>query len=683
VAGAVALLAACGVLGGCTGSGQRPATTTPMALRLVAFDSCAQTLASLKKEAAAQVGPYGWQGDGSMLASMPQALGARLADGGQGNKLGAAPSAARVAAPGVPAEQHSTTNNQEAGVDEPDLVKTDGHRLVTIAGGQLRLVDLDRRRLQGTLRLPTVAADQLLLYGDRALVLASGNQVWDDAARPWTMRAASRLLLVDLAGPPRLLGNLALDGQQVDTRQVGSTARVVLRSAPHLPFVYPGPKLPPGAATRENRRILARSVVADWLPRYELEQGGTRRSGQLVGCTDVRHPDHYTGTSALTVLTVDLSRPLSTEDTVSVMADGDTVYATGSSLYVAARQWRPFRGGVPVPGVPGVPGGGAPPDTTAAVRTEVHKFDMSEPGRPRYIASGTVTGEVLNQFALSEHDGYLRVATTTGAGTGCCIDGSGSGGSDSSANAVVVLAQRGTSLTEVGRVDGLGKGERVYGVRFLGPVGYVVTFRQTDPLYTLDLSDPRHPRAVGELKINGYSAYLHPAGDGRLIGVGQDATDTGRRTGTQVSLFDIADPAHPRRLSQVQMVAGWSEAENDHHAFLYWPATGLVVVPVSRSGGLPVASGGDMLPPVPGPTEPSVGPTSGALVLRLHGETLPQVGAVSHPASRSHGVVAQPLDSAEVRRALVVGDTLWTASAAGVMASNQDTLGRLAWIPFS
>src|SRR5262249_27258747 len=130
-------------------------------------------------------------------------------------------------------------------------------------------------------------------------------------------------------------------------------------------------------------------------------------------------------------------------------------------------------------------------------------------------------------------------------------------------------------LHEVGHVGGLGKGERIYGVRFVGPAGYVVTFRQTDPLYVVDLRDPATPRVAGELKINGYSAYLHPAGNGRLIGVGRSADDKGRATGMQVSLFDVADPTRPARIAQYVLPGGYTEAEYDPHAFLYWQPTGL------------------------------------------------------------------------------------------------------------
>ena len=139
-------------------------------------------------------------------------------------------------------------------------------------------------------------------------------------------------------------------------------------------------------------------------------------------------------------------------------------------------------------------------------------------------------GDLLNQFSLSEHDGALRAATTEDSGA-------------TTQSHVTVLETRGGRLEKIGQVSGLGQGERIYAVRFIEDRGYVVTFRQTDPLYTLDLADPAHPRVRGELKILGYSSYLHPVGEHELLGIGQDATAEGIRQGTQLSLFDVADPA--------------------------------------------------------------------------------------------------------------------------------------------
>ncbi len=134
-------------------------------------------------------------------------------------------------------------------------------------------------------------------------------------------------------------------------------------------------------------------------------------------------------------------------------------------------------------------------------------------------------------------------------------------------------------------MDGLGRGEQIYAVRFIEDVGFVVTFRQTDPLYTLDLSDPRRPRVLGELKIRGYSAYLHPLGGDLLLGVGQDATAQGATLGTQLSLFDVSNLRRPSRRQQRSVGSGSSsQVEYDHHAFLWWAPSELAVLPVQEYG---------------------------------------------------------------------------------------------------
>ena len=180
---------------------------------------------------------------------------------------------------------------------------------------------------------------------------------------------------------------------------------------------------------------------------------------------------------------------------------------------------------------------------------------------------------------MSEHDGHLRVATTKGDPWQ-----SGDGESES---LISVLETEDEELEVVGKVGGLGRGEQIYAVRFLGDAGYVVTFEQTDPLYVVDLSDPTAPETTGELKIPGYSAYLHPVGDGQLLGIGQSGTAEGMLTGSQASLFDVADGANPERTAKLDLASGqWSHSaiESDHHAFLYWADERLAVAPVESYG---------------------------------------------------------------------------------------------------
>ncbi|HET8680763.1 MAG TPA: beta-propeller domain-containing protein [Micromonosporaceae bacterium] len=653
---AAGLVLSTGCSGGPDGATFRDPAVPAGSFQLVSFTSCDDALDRLKEAAKQYVGAWGIGGRRDFRANggaVDQAEDAAAAPAAPDSKAGAPGAGSTGSAPG-----YSGTNTHEAGVDEPDLVKTDGRRIVTVSQGVLRVVDAAGRRIAGELNLQRNTADpvhwggaDLLLHGDRALVLvAGGYRGWPggpgvvedmpDRPQPGTFApdgiAGPRLLLVDLAGEPRLLGSYTVDGSLVDARQVGAVVRVVVRSAPRLAFPTGNGDRSDAERVAANRAVIDKAGPDDWLPRYQIQQGGRTTTGR-VGCDAVSRPAQYTGASMVTVLSFDLGdASLHSGDPVTVVADGDTVYSNGTSLYVANDQrWR----AVPV----NATGGGKP--VRVEERTELYKFDTAGSGRPRHVASGSVPGWLLNQYSLSEWDGHLRVATTTGQPT--------ERGAPSS-SAVHVLAQRGRSLVETGKVTGLGKGERIYAVRFVGPVGYVVTFRQTDPLYTLDLGDPRSPRTIGELKITGYSAYLHPAGDGRLIGIGQEATAQGRVQGTQVSLFDVSDLARPARLAQYHARYGHSEAEFDPHAFLYWPRTGLLVVPLnvySRGGG-----------------------EAGALVLQVSGSNITEIGLVSHAGGAA---------GAQIRRSLMIDDVLWTVSEAGAKASDARTLATLGWLPFS
>jgi hypothetical protein len=151
---------------------------------------------------------------------------------------------------------------------------------------------------------------------------------------------------------------------------------------------------------------------------------------------------------------------------------------------------------------------------------------------------------------------------------------------DTSESFVTVLQERNGELEQIGRVGEMGRGERIFSVRFIGDAAYVVTFRQVDPFYVVDLSDPEAPKVAGELKIAGYSGYLHPIGPDRIIGIGQDATVDGFTTGAKATMFDVSDPTNPRALGSWTMEGGYSDVEWDHLAFLYWSPESVAVLPV-------------------------------------------------------------------------------------------------------
>ncbi|HWH28887.1 MAG TPA: beta-propeller domain-containing protein, partial [Mycobacteriales bacterium] len=379
-----------------------------------------------------------------------------------------------------------------------------------------------------------------------------------------------RLVLVDLADPaaPRVVETLDLDGRYVSARLVGGTVRLVTASSPQVPVAHP---TEPGtgaerAAAEVNRDAAASVEVEDVLPTGVRRDGSGRElsSAPVVECADVqRAADQPHGVSTLVVTTLRPSTGLAPLDSTAVTTDGDLVYASADRLYVTTSRW-----GTVAPAASDIAGAPAPaPDE---VTTQVHAFDTSAPDATAYVGSGSVRGWVYGRWAFSEHDGHLRVATTLQPPWG---------EEAATSSSVVVLAEEGDRLVERGRVDGLGPGERIYAVRYFGDIATVVTFRETDPLYVLDLADPARPRVLGELKIPGFSTYLHPVGDDRLLGVGQDADATGRVTGFQLSLFDLRDLSKPVQVDRLSLGEGWSSVSEDSRAFGYDPQRRLAVLP--------------------------------------------------------------------------------------------------------
>jgi uncharacterized secreted protein with C-terminal beta-propeller domain len=585
-------------------------------MALAGYDTCTAMRDALRKQTAQHVTAWGLdQGGGRAYDS----VGVALPAAGQKTVDSAAGSDAGSAAPA-----HSTTNDQEAGADEPDIVKTDGRRVVSVSGGVLRVVDTATRKVTGTLDLRAYAgaqSAQLLVAGDRALVIL-GQQyalyaMADYGSRPYGGGAptdGSTFLLVDLAADPAIVSTLHTDGGYVDARLIGGVARVVVASRPAIAFPQPADDGSTGsehAAREANRRVVQHAPLSAWLPSYQTTAGGRTVTHQ-VPCDRVSHPVHYTGESMVTVYSFDPAASLDDPHPIAVAADASTVYATTGNLYVAS---------------------------TDGNRTQLHRFYVGGAGAPRYVGSGSVPGWLLDSYSLSEYDGQLRVVTSS---------------ERQRATALYVLDA--DTLRRRGEVTGLGAGENLHAVRFLGPLAYVVTFESVDPLFVLDLADPDHPVKSGELTVTGYSDYLHPTSSGRLLGVGQDIDDRQRVNGLQVSLFDVTDPAKPARLDNVVRRHTPSESPLDPHAFLYWPATRTAVIPIDSWDR---------------------GQSGAALVVRVGSDHLTVQGTLRNPA-----VTTQGYDTG-IQRTLVIGGDVWTMSSSGLLVSDLKTLDRQGWVAFS
>ena len=536
--------------------------------------SCEELLDWYVDGAEELVTPWGWSGG---LMDVGGAWRTFARDGvAELKSLGAGAAASTDAGGMTNATQSGTgTNVQEAGVDEPDVAKSDGRLLARVERTgrttDLVLADVTGETVEETARidLPDVVDPELLLVGD-SVVVVGGDQEADGSP-------GTRILRVDVSDldEPTVTDTLTVDAELLSARQHGTTVRWVTRTGlPDLDFARPGRRA--GSQDRALERNLERvrgTEVDDWLPHVTtFAEDGTATTERLVECDEVAlpgSPGEADGTTPGTVAVVGLDAStrlagLGDADAVGVAVGTDLVYASTDRLYLATSGaptgccWTVDRA---LPGGPsGWPVGGW------SGTSEVHELELAGTAAT-YVASGEVDGTIRDRWSMDEHDGVLRVAVGPSSETG-------------DFSSIVTLRRDGGRLQEIGRVDRIGPREEIEAVRWFGDLALVVTFRRVDPLYTVDLSDQTAPRVVGELKVPGYSAYLHPLGPHRLLGLGEGPV-AGRRWGAQTSLFDLADLAAPRRLDVLDHRVGTRHvAATDPRAFTWLPGqrTGLSVV---------------------------------------------------------------------------------------------------------
>ena len=539
---------------------------------LTSYDSCeaydAAHVDAIARQLAQQNHYYGYDYWGMGLVA------------GDRSSAEAAPSVGTSSSGGP--SSHTTTNVQEQGVDELDFVKTDGHFVYTLNGTELAIVKswpADSAEKVGAVSIDGQPSS-LFLDGDRVVVM---SRLYDQGG--WGYNAGTRATVIDVTdrAQPRVIRTLDMQGTMAQGRLIDGEAYFVLNSTVTVPqelwaITYDGrlelPAFDPStgetwASSIEARTDVLRPLVAEYVRDQDrssrlvgyvdAQPGWMPRTGTVLGCDDVFTDGGQQQSGLLTVVKVDLHDPTKVPSGSAVSGSGWTVYASTDSLYVAQNGggwwgWGWGWGGAWDPG------------------TELHKFDLRG-DKPEYRASGEIGGWLLNQFAMSEHEGNLRVAATDEDWWW----GSGNNGAGSS---VTVLRDNGEGrLVQTGRVEGIAPGEQIYGVRFDGDRGYVVTFRQIDPLHVIDLSDPSEPTVRGELEIPGYSSYLHPMEGGYLLAVGMDGDMSGRLSGLKVSIFDVRNMDRPWEIQKFTVRGdwSWSEAMHDHHAFTY--ADGVLSIP--------------------------------------------------------------------------------------------------------
>lgn len=515
----------------------------------------------------------------------------------------------------VSSELTGGTNVQVDGVDEGDIIKSDGSYLYGIRDHDLFIVDIrDPQQLQIASRLTldsNTNPSEIYLSGNRLTLVSqkygfvimpmmsatSDPGAGDALSRmiaPWPAYSPEvQISVYDISdrGMPVLLETTSLDGSLINSRAVGSVVYVVTQDGAGLPVpethceqVDPGVENPPvisqdmsilpllpdihpypgydSKCVYENRdEYLQRwssQSLDEVMPAFRVFDGAGNEvsSGWLTGVNDIYSITGRNGTDLVSVVSFDVGNDASgPEGSVGVLQDYvSEVYATQTGLYLASTHW--------------TDGG----ETTAITKLTLDGATVTP------AALGEVPGRLLNQFAMDEYDGYLRVATTQGWG-------------DASINQLFVLGEYAGQLKIVGQLEtGLAPGEQLYAARFLGDRAFLTTFRQVDPLFAIDLSDPYAPKAVGTLEIPGFSVYFQPISENLILGFGRDANpETGVATEPQLRLFDISDLAAPKAVAQYlfensDKLWSYSEAFYDHHALMYSAEYQALVLPMETSG---------------------------------------------------------------------------------------------------
>lgn len=510
-----------------------------------------------------------------------------------------APSAAGNSSP--PPSNYTTTNNQVQGVDEADFVKNDGTRIFALSGDKLyatRSWPASAMALQGKLQIQGWPRQMFLQGTDKAVVFSS---VWEPLPMAAQLNCrgsycgyyyanTTKMTVVDVSDLTNLkvTHEYFLPGSYNNARMVGSSIRMVMSDG----FNYPPnmkwyPDYTPGlwedkAALKKayndliatNETEIRKQSLKDWLPDGRLTMNGVTNPLEQ-DCSSFRKVNAPVRLGTVTVATLNLDSP-ERIDRTTIMGESGEIFASQQNLYVANRHWWWW----PQPGQT---------DTTY-----LHKFDISDPNRAVYVASGTAEGHIVDQFSMDEDkQGYFRIATTIATREPDPENPGNWWGRLVTTNRLSVLNENSGSLEVIGKSEDVAKGERITSSRLIGDTGYVVTFRQVDPLFVFDLSDPTNPHQVGELKVPGFSSYIHPLDDNHLLTIGTYMPEPDANGNTawderavQLAIFDVTDRANPKQtfMQKVGTSYSYSEAQTDHKAFNYFPAKKLLAIPFSTWG---------------------------------------------------------------------------------------------------
>lgn len=476
---------------------------------------------------------------------------------------------------------YSTTNVHEAGVDESDRIKTDGQYLYVTGNDAIIIVEAVPADSMNIISKINVNGnvDSIYLYNDTLVVFYNpvGNithldWIEQDSGFFWGMgfpywmpvNRNTGILIMDVSNPlsPEKVAEWTLDGWMVSSRLINGRLHIIQQFLPDLPplqLTYDGTNAGRDTVIAANRQAMESATLEDLIPYYQAidTEGNVLNNGPLITPENFYRPSDSKGGSITCIISLNLNNLSIGFKSKGLIADASTVYASEKALYIAASRWNPEISDI---------------RNDAYYRTYLYKFSLTSEN-VIFEGMGEAKGRILNQFSLGEYNNVLRVATSIG------------GWGETLKSNIYCLSDTGNDLKITGNIEGIAPGEDIYAARFIGSRGFLVTFENTDPLFTIDLTDPLNPAVAGELEVPGYSNYIHPLGENHLITLGKDVlieNGTPWYQGLQLTIFDITDFSNPQLLyTQTIGDRGTdSEALSNHKAFTFWQTNNLLAIPV-------------------------------------------------------------------------------------------------------
>jgi len=608
-------------------------------------------------------------------------------------------------------QDYSKTNIQVEGVDEADIVKSDGKYIYAVSGKKVHIVDaypannaelIQTIEFNGSVRNIFINKDKLVVFEDYYNYIAygsksAGGEILGGPYYYSTPRSFIKIYDIADRKNPQLARNVSVDGNYYESRMIGNYVYFVANTPIYgtdpipLPVVMTDgketkiqasqvyyPPYPDNSYIFTN--ILAVNIEGSEEPTIKTYLLGYTQS-MFVSTNNIyivypKRMNYYDYQTKLIERTIIPFMPQDVKAEIekiqsSNISKYEKNYEISSVLNKYVQSLDPEEGAKLLKQMEEKAKEVMAELEKEMDKTIIHKIAVDK-NNIDYKTNGEVPGQVLNQFSMDEYGNSFRIATTTqpfffggsvimGTGTGSVAVAGSSGVAETSFSVPVKamsversepttknhLYVLNSDLKTVGKVEDLAPGERIYSVRFLGDRAYVVTFKQIDPLFVIDLKYPSDPKVLGYLKITGVSDYLHPYDENHIIGIGRDATEEGRIQGLKLALFDVSDVSNPKEMSKyvIGERGTHSEAIYDHKAFLFSKEKNLLVIPVSLT------------------ENNKYNVFQGAYVFNLDlSNGFQYKGRVSHTVEKNETDYWYYDYEHTVRRALYIADTLYTVS---------------------